>query len=205
MLRLLKYLKPFVLLIVLTIMLLFVQAFADLALPSYMANIVNVGIQQGGVETAVPEAVRQSTMDKLTLFMSPADKSRVLSDCTLVDKSSPDYATYVVKYPTLAQEPVYVLNQVSTEEITWLNPVMGQAILIYSGIEQTLADPAKVAAMASSMGFDLSKLPPGVDIYTVLAKVPYEQLSKKLSPYSAKFAAMGENVIVQAAAAPIKA
>jgi ATP-binding cassette subfamily B protein len=205
MLRLLKYLKPFVLLIVLTIVLLFVQAFADLALPNYLADIVNVGIQQGGVETAVPEALRQSSIDKLTIFMSPTDKTRVLSDYTLVDKNSPDYATYVEKYPTLAQEPIYVLNQVSSEEITWLTPLMGQAIIIVSGVEKTIADPAKMAAMASSMGVDLSKLPPGVDIFTLLAKVPYDQLSQKLSQFTAPISAMGDRMIVQAAAAPIQA
>ena len=52
---------------------------------------------------------------------------------------------------------------------------MGEAILIVSGIEQALADPAKAAAMATGMGFDLSKLPPGMDIYTVLGQVPAEQ------------------------------
>ena len=86
MLRIIKYLKPYRLLILLTIVLLFVQAFADLALPSYMADIVNVGIQQGGVENAVPVAIRQGSMDKVTIFMSPEDKARVLSDYTLVDK-----------------------------------------------------------------------------------------------------------------------
>ena len=65
MLRLLKYLKPYTLLILLTIVLLFVQANADLALPDYLSGIVNVGIQQGGVENAVPDAIRQSQMDKL--------------------------------------------------------------------------------------------------------------------------------------------
>jgi ATP-binding cassette subfamily B multidrug efflux pump len=54
MLRLLKYLKPYTLLVVLAIVLLFVQANADLALPDYMSKIVNVGIQQGGVENARP-------------------------------------------------------------------------------------------------------------------------------------------------------
>jgi len=205
MLRLLKYLKPYRLLILLTIALLFVQAFADLALPSYMADIVNIGIQQGGIETSVPEATRQTTMDHLTIFMSPADKTRVLSDYTLVDQNSPDYATYVELYPTLAQEPIYVLNQVSTEEMTWLNPVMGEAILIVSGLEQALADPAKAAAMAKNMGVDLSKLPPGMDIYTVLGKIPYEKLSQLISPYTAKFATLSDSMIVQATAAPIKA
>jgi ATP-binding cassette, subfamily B, multidrug efflux pump len=205
MLRLFKYLKPYRLLILLTIVLLFVQAFADLALPSYMADIVNVGIQQGGVETSVPEAARQTTMNHWTIFMSPADKTRVLSDYTLVDKNSPDYATYLELYPTLAQEPIYVLNQVSSEEMTWLNPVMGQAILIVSGIDQALADPTKLAAMASGMGFDLSKLPAGVDIYTVLGKLPPAQLAKLMAPFIAKFATLTESMIVQATATPIKA
>jgi ATP-binding cassette subfamily B protein len=205
MIRLLKYLKPYRILILLTIILLFVQAFADLALPSYMADIVNVGIQQGGVENAVPVAIRQSSMDKITIFMSPEDKTRVLSDYTLVDKDSPDYATYVELYPTLAQEPVYVLNAVDEAEIAWLNPVMGEAILIVSGIEQSLADPTKAAAMAKGMGFDFSNLPPGMDIYTVFAKLPPEQLAKIMSPFTVKFATMTESMIVQAAARPILA
>jgi ATP-binding cassette subfamily B protein len=137
--------------------------------------------------------------------MGEADKTRVLSDYTLVDKNSPDYATYVELYPTLAQEPVYVLNAIDSAEIAWLNPVMGQAILIVSGIEQALADPTKVAAMATSMGFDLSKLPAGVDIYTVLGQLPPAQLAKLMSPYTSKFATLSDSMIVQAAARPILA
>ncbi|NMC79762.1 MAG: ABC transporter ATP-binding protein, partial [Chloroflexi bacterium] len=56
MLRLFRYLKPYLFLILLAVVLLFVQANADLALPDYMSHIVNVGIQQGGVENAVPVA-----------------------------------------------------------------------------------------------------------------------------------------------------
>ncbi len=69
MIRLAKYLKPYIAMILLAIALLFVQAMADLALPDYMSKIVNVGIQQGGISSAVPEAIRSSEMDKLVLFM----------------------------------------------------------------------------------------------------------------------------------------
>jgi ATP-binding cassette subfamily B protein len=82
---------------------------------------------------------------------------------------------------------------------------MGQAILIVSGIEQALADPAKVAAMAAGMGFDLSKLPPGVDIYTVLGQLPPAQLAKLMSPYTSKFATLSDSMIVQASARPLLA
>jgi ATP-binding cassette subfamily B multidrug efflux pump len=205
MIRLLKYLKPYLLLILLAIALLFVQANADLALPDYLSKIVNIGIQQEGVPDAIPVAIRQTEMNKLTIFMSLADKTRVLSDYTLVDKSSPDYATDVTLYPDLAQEPIYVLNKIDSAETTWLNPVMGKSFLIVSGIQQILANPAKAAAMATSMGFDLSKLPPGVDIFTVLGKLPAAQLSQLGSVFDSKFAALGDSMIVQAAAATVKA
>ncbi|MFZ0531556.1 MAG: ABC transporter ATP-binding protein [Anaerolineales bacterium] len=205
MIRLLKYLKPYLLLILIAIVLLFVQANADLALPDYLSKIVNVGIQQGGVENAIPVAVRQTEMNKLTLFMSADEKTRVLSDYTLVDKNLPDYETDVKLYPVLSQEPVYVLNKIDRTETTWLNPVMGKAFLIVSGIQQVLADPAKAAAISSSMGFDLSKLPPGMDIFTVIGQLPTAQLSQLSSMFISKFAALGDNMIVQAAAAPVKA
>ena len=178
MLRLAKYLKPYLLLILIAIALLFVQANADLALPDYLSKIVNVGIQQGGVENAIPVAIRHVEMNKLVIFMSADDKTRVLSDYTLVDKNSASYASDVILYPDLAQEPVYVLNKIDTAEITWLNPLMGKAFLIVSGIQQVLADPAKAAAMGQGLGFDLSKLPPGVDIFTMLGRLPAAQLTQ---------------------------
>ncbi|MEW5868498.1 MAG: ABC transporter ATP-binding protein [Chloroflexota bacterium] len=205
MLRLIKYLKPYAFWILLVIALLFVQANADLALPDFMSDIVNVGIQQGGVPDAIPVAIRQSEMDKLTIFMSAEEKTRALSNYTLVDQNSPSYAENVRLYPVLAQEAVYVLNEIDSAETAWLNPVMGRAFLIVSGIQQVLADPARAAALASGMGFDLSRLPPGMDIFSVLGQLPPAQLSQLGSTFDAKFVALGESMVVQAAAAPIKA
>ncbi len=62
MFRLVKYLKPYLWLILIAVALLFVQANADLALPDYLSRIVNNGIQQGGIDTAVPVAIRQTEM-----------------------------------------------------------------------------------------------------------------------------------------------
>ena len=205
MVRLVKYLKPYTLLIVLAIALLFVQANADLALPDYMSNIVNIGIQQGGVANAIPVAIRQTEMNKLTIFMAATDKTRVLSDYTLVENTSSDYAADVKLYPELAQEPIYVLNKITSTETTWLNPILGKALLVVSGIQQVLADPVKASAMAAAMGFDLTKLPAGMDIFSILGKLPATQLTQLSSTFDAKFAALGDKMIVQAAAAPIKA
>ena len=206
MLKLLKYLKPYLWALIVSIALLFVQANFDLALPDYLSRIVNTGIQQGGVENAVPAAIRQSEMNRVAVFLSDEEKASVLADYTLVDKNSADYDTYVEKYPALENEPVYVLNKIDKAEIERLNPIMGKALLTVSGIEQTIADPAKAAEMGEAFGgFDLTKLPPGTDLFTMLEKLPAEQLSKIQDSANSKIEALGESMIVQASVRAVKA
>jgi ATP-binding cassette subfamily B protein len=205
MLRLAKYLKPYLLLVLITVALLFVQANADLALPDYMSKIVNIGIQQGGVGNAVPTAIRQSELNKLVIFMTADDKTAVLDDYTLIDKNSPYYEQYLLEYPVLASEPVYVLNEIDSAEIEKLNPEMGKAFLIVSGIEQIISDPTKASEASARMGFDLSLLPPGMEIFTFLSTLPPERLSVIGSTFDEQFAALGDSMIIQAAAGPIKA
>ncbi len=205
MVRLAKYFKPFWLLIVLTIGLLFIQANADLALPDYMSRIVNVGIQQSGVESAVPAAIRQSEMDRVVLFLSAGDKAEVLGAYTLVTKDSPDYGKYVTTYPALAQQSIYVLKTLDQAQIAKLDSVMGKALLAVYGIEQAQADPAKAAAMAQASGFDLSKLPKGTDLFALLGQLPATQIAQMTAAMSQKFAGMPTSAIVQAAAAAVRA
>src|SRR5215218_5025593 len=162
MFKLLKFAKPYGLMLVLAIALLFAQANFDLTLPDYLSDIVNTGIQQGGVKDAVPQAIRASEMDHVVLFMSADDKDSVLVDYTLIDSNSADYETYVENYPALKDEPIYVLNDIDQTEIDRIDHVMARALLAVSGIEQAIADPTKAAQMGDAFGnFDLSKLPPG--------------------------------------------
>ncbi|MBU1879002.1 MAG: ABC transporter ATP-binding protein, partial [Chloroflexi bacterium] len=205
MLRLVRYLKPYTLPILLAIALLFVQANSDLALPDYLSKIVNTGIQQGGVENAVPRAVRQSEMTKLVIFMSAENKTLVLDDYTLVDQDSPDYARYVQEYPILAQEPIYVLNAVDQAEVNRLNPVLGQAWVAVSFLEQAMADPAKAAALAQTFGVDLSQLPAGVDVFALLARLPAAQLAQMTAAMDKQFAVLGDSMINQMAVGAVKA
>lgn len=160
MLRLARYLKPFLLMVVATVFLLFIQAITDLSLPDYMARIVNIGIQQGGIEDAVPRAIRQSEMDRLTLFMNEDQQALVFQYYALVDKQSPDYKTHVKDYPALADQPVYVLGSVSGEDIDRLNPILGRAFLALSGAERaadggTAVDPSTLPAEARQQILDM--------------------------------------------------
>ncbi len=206
MLKLAKYVKPYLLMLLLAIVLLFAQANFDLALPDYLSRIVNTGIQQGGVENAVPVAIRQSQMNRAGIFMSAADQASVLAAYTLVDKNSADYQKYLTTYPVLEKEPVYVLKSLSQTEIDRLNPILARALLSVYGLEQALADPAKAAQLSAMFGGqDLNQLPAGMDVFTMLAKVPPEQLAQMEKGFSDKFAALGDKMLVQAAVGAVKA
>jgi len=205
MLRLAKYLRPYLALVLIAVALLFVQANADLALPDYMSDIVNYGIQQGGVQNAVPTAIRQNEMNRLVLFMSDADRTMVLSHYTLVDKYSPEYELYIRDYPALANEPVYVLKPIDQAGVSKLNPIMGKAILVVSFIQQAMTDPSKTAAMGQGLGFDLSKIPAGTDVFALMANLPPATLAKFIGTINQKFATLGPSMIIQMAVGPVKA
>ena len=204
MLRLIKYLKPYLSLILIAVILLFVQANSDLALPDYMSKIVNNGIQQGGVENAIPIAIRQSEMNKVATFLSAENKALVLRDYDLVDKSSVDYDKYVPQFPALAKEPIYVLKSIDNVEINLLKQVISKALVIVSFIQQAIADPAKATAMGQGLGLDISKIPTGTDIFTMLSKLPPAQLAMMTNAIDQKFTTLGESMITQMAIAFVK-
>ena len=161
--KLIKHLRPFVWAIVAIFVLLFAQAMADLSLPSYMANIVNVGIQQNGIENAVPQAISAVEFNKITIFMTDSQKAQVTADYTLIDNQSADYT----KYPK-ATTPVYELNKINKTEMTQLNTILSQAIPPVLAIEQN--------GLAAYGGGNI-QIPPGVDPFTVIEQLPPDQLA----------------------------
>jgi ATP-binding cassette, subfamily B, multidrug efflux pump len=199
MFKLAKYLKPFIALLISAIILLFGQAMTDLSLPDYMSDIVNVGIQQGGIENAVPEAVRESTMNKLTLFMSQEDKNEVSTNYILIDKSSSKYGEYVKEYPVLEKENIFVLKKLDETEINKMNPIIGKALLAVTGVDKMKED-----AKGGEISFNGTKLPADTDLFALFGQLPAEQRSAISEDMNKQFTAMGDKMVVQAAAGSVK-
>lgn len=206
MVRLARYVKPYLLLVLITIFLLFAQANFDLALPDYLSKIVNNGIQQGGVDTALPRAIRQTELDKVVIFLSADEKARVLDSYTLVEPGTAEADAYVAEYPLLTDEAIYVVKSLDQTTIDALSPAVAKALLAVNGIEEALADPAKAAQMSGNVqGFDLSKIPAGMDVFALLGQLPASNLQKITDAINDKFSALGDKLIVQAAARVVKA
>ena len=203
MLNLLKHLKPFVGSMILAIALLFVQAICDLSLPDYMSNIVNVGIQQGGVENAVPKVIKSSEMEKLFIFMNDDEKNVVEDNYTLLDKdnlTTDEYNKYVKDYPELKNESIYKLNTKEEEKIDKLNDIFGKPMLIVSMLEsQGFNGIPGIEAMAPQ-GVDLSTMDP----FEMLSMMPKEQIDSMLSNVDEKLSDMPESMITQSATSYVK-
>ena len=202
--RLRKYLKPYLAVVAVSIVFLFVQANANLALPDYMSQIVNNGIQQGGVENAVPEAISASTMDKLQIFMSVDDQSLVNENYTLVEPGSAEAEEHIDRYPILSDEAVYVLGDPDKETTTTLNTLMGKSFMIVSGIQQAIDDPESLQGTGIDMGFDLSQIPQGTDIFSMLKMMPAAQMEQLQSRFSETIDTLGDSMVTQIAVGAVK-
>ena len=82
MFKLAKYIKKYTGVILLIIVLLVIQANCDLSIPTYTSNIVNVGIQQSGIEDAVADTISSDSMERLFLFMDQEDQELVKANYT---------------------------------------------------------------------------------------------------------------------------
>lgn len=110
--KLLKtYLKPFAALVLACILLLFGQAMCDLTLPNVMSDIVNTGIQLGGVDEAAPAVLNQQAVDLLTLFMNDAEAGTFKNAYTPVEHGSDEETKLAKTYENIKDMDAVVLSE----------------------------------------------------------------------------------------------
>lgn len=206
MFRIIKEMKPFLITILIIVGLLFFQAATDLALPDYMSNIVNVGIQQSGIENAVPEVIRPEELEKIKIFLNEDEKNLVDSSYKLISKedlTEEEYNSYSKKYPSLENENLYILNTSSKEEIENMNLFLGKAMLTVLGIEKG-APQGIIAGEGNNMEDFFASFPEGTDPFMVLKNLPKEQLDGIKIKIDEQFKNLPENMITQSAINYIK-
>ncbi|MDD7219353.1 MAG: ABC transporter ATP-binding protein [Clostridia bacterium] len=173
MIKLMKYLKKSAGYIVLIISLLFLQAYCDLSLPDYTSRIINVGIQQKGIEDGVPDKIRISTMDNLQIFMDEDQKKEVDQAYT------EDEDAYVLK-EDISQETREILNN------DFCKPMML--------LESFSSDNKEMGEMFKKMG-----IPDGADPLSVLSQMPQQAIDQIMEKMDDKLKEMPDSILTQAA------
>ena len=179
MIKLMKYLKRSAGYIVLIIALLFLQAYCDLSLPNYTSNIINVGIQQNGIEDSVPEKIRKTSMDSLKLFMEEDD------------------AKTVDGFYEEEGDDLVLKDKISKEDREELNDIFGKPMVIVSTLT---SDSEESKAALAKMG-----IPEGTDPLAALSQMPAEALAAVKEQVGEKIDKMQESIITQAGVSYVRA
>ena len=137
MLKVLKNLKNSWMTVLVIVILLCVQAATDLALPDYTSKIVNVGIQYGGIEEAIPEVVSEEAMEEL-LFFTENDE-QILENYDLVAENPDQHQEKVIKKYlgneyNVEENNLYVLKNLDEEQLSNLENLMISPLVEYSAI-----------------------------------------------------------------------
>lgn len=146
MLKLFRYLKKAYLPVICIVALLIMQALCELSLPTYTSNIVNVGIQQGGIEDAVPEVMREQTFQGLSAVMKKDDAEEMKDAYELYSKDKVADS----EYDTYKDGRLYVRKDISSEERKDLDQSMSKAMIMLSAqmAKQIEANPQAAAQLS---------------------------------------------------------
>lgn len=203
MLKLIKYLKKSKISILAIFSLLIVQATCDLALPDYTSKIVNIGIQQGGIENSVPDAISEETLNKIILFLNEDDKTKVLDNYTLV-KSEDAKDNDIDDYPAMKDNNIYMKNTINNEVNEELNKILGKPILMVLAFEE---DSEQVLQLKDSLAKSLPSEATNsgnMNIFQMLKLLPKDNLNTITSEISSKFDDFEDSMINQMSVKYIK-
>ena len=193
------------------VLILVVQAYCDLSLPAYTSDIVNVGIQQGGIEDEVPRQIATEEMEKLLLFVSEDDQQTVM-DAYTEDNTSYKKETYVLK-DSVAEEENTMEN---LKDILQIPMMMTSGIESGSDTTKQMEDKLKEQmsqGMAQSMpqGADQTMpegMPQGesqavslddMSMFDLLKMLPAEQRATMVEKIEEQMSEMPDTILDQAA------
>ena len=124
--KLFKFLKPYAGAVIAILCVLVVQAYCDLSLPNYTSGIVNVGIQQGGVDEKIPDVISEEDMDHLLAFLS-SDQRKIVEQSYTEGEKQYDYAGKVLELKKSVTE--------DAGKVSELEELLGVPMLLAAGFD----------------------------------------------------------------------
>lgn len=178
MIKIFKYLKSSIVSVLAIILFLFVQAYLDLTLPDYTSKIVNIGVQQAGIEDAAITEIGESSLNHLVLFMNDDDKNHIMDSYT--------------EFNDLNGEKIYKLKKDADK--TKINDIYRKPMTIISFLNQS--DKSE-----TSINFNI---PDGMDLYSALAMMPSDKKEEMLKGIDEKIEDIPDTILNQAAISYVK-
>lgn len=201
--KIFKHLKKYIWSIVAIIVLLAVQAACDLTLPTYTAAIVDTGLQQGGIESSVPEVISKSTMDDLLMWM-PQESIETAVKPFFREATAQETEKLGVTVDT----EVLVLEKTSDKQLETMGELFDRAFMINSMLngDSSIDVGAMLAAAGSDVSLETAQQMNPLEIRAGMIAMPQEQREEMLVQIEEKlFSILPDSMLQQAAIVAVKA
>ena len=192
--KLFKFLKPYAAAVAAIICILVVQAYCDLSLPTYTSDIVNVGIQQGGIDETVPDTISKKDLNHLLLLV-PSDRQKTVKNAYTESVEKYDYNGTVMELKASVKEDEKKMDR--------LSEILGKPMLMAAGFDSGSDMTQKIE---EQMRTQMSGIPnvDKMDIYDMLEFMGAEGRNALIGQMDQQMDSMQDSMIAQAAAGYIK-
>ena len=192
--KLFKFLKPYAAAVAAIICILVVQAYCDLSLPTYTSDIVNVGIQQGGIDETVPDTISKKDLNHLLLLV-PSDRQKTVKNAYTESVEKYDYNGTVMELKASVKE--------DKKKVDRLSEILGKPMLMAAGFDSGSEMTQKIE---EQMRTQMSGIPnvDKMDIYDMLEFMGAEGRNALIGQMDQQMDSMQDSIIAQAAAGYIK-
>ena len=197
MLKLKHYFKKFWAPILLCVGLLFMQSQSELALPDYMSDIVSVGIQAGGFDSAVSDVLSEETFNHLLVLLNEDDQTILEDSYQLVTSKDIDQ-DLLDKFSKAKGKNLYELKELDDEEMDQLEDILIKPMLLITSIDSM--DPN-----SKEYQEQFGSLPAGMSPYDAIGMMPQDQKDKMFEKIDQQMETMGESTLKIAAGNGVKA
>lgn len=199
MFKILKYLKKHIGAVLVVIVLLIMQALCELALPQYTSNIVNVGIQQAGIEDPSPSIIRESQLNHIKLFLTE-EEMKLVDECyEKIDYqvlSTEKKKLYEKKYPLIISDTLYQLKKINQDTKDNLNKTLSNSVMMISFFS---TDSEEVSNIKAQMTMNLPEEMANADIFTILELMPAENRMEMVNEFMQTWNTMPDSILEQSA------
>lgn len=192
--KLFKFLKPYAAAVAAIICILVVQAYCDLSLPTYTSDIVNVGIQQGGIDEVLPDTISKKDLNHLLLLV-PSDRQKIVKNAYTESVEKYDYNGTVMELKASVKE--------DKKKVDRLSEILGKPMLMAAGFDSGSEMTQKIE---EQMRTQMSGIPnvDKMDIYDMLEFMGAEGRNALIGQMDQQMDSMQDSIIAQAAAGYIK-
>ena len=194
--KLFKYVGLYWRTVLLIFIVLFVQAYCDLSLPSYTSDIVNVGIQQNGIDETIPQVIAEEDMQKVLLCVTDTEEKQTVEESYEKDENSYDKKALVLKES--------VQNEKESQKD--LSQILGIPMLLTEGFS---SDNETIRQMEEQMKEQLLAAQPqlnieNLDMFQILQMMPAEQVQMLVKEMQKQMSDMPDMIVEQAAVSYVK-